>query len=117
MSTASGSRIATRVGGGIIIVLVIAVIASMCTGSDEAEPVGIGGPRTTAGPGEPNVIVAFTQTGEPLSVRLSAGTAQNVAAAQPISLVEGEPLSEEAIAAVIDRLPEWILLDDDRQDF
>ena len=117
MSTASGSRIATRVGGGLIVVLVIALIATMCTGSDDSEPVGIGGSRTTTSSGQPNAVAAFAQTGEPLSVRLSAGSAQNVAAVQPISLVAGTPLSEEAIAAVIDRLPEWILPDNDRLDF
>jgi uncharacterized protein YfaS (alpha-2-macroglobulin family) len=115
MSTPSGSRNALRLGGGLTIFLVLALIASMCNGQDDsAQP-----PTSTrpANPPLPTAALAFVQTGEPLSVRLSAGTAQNQGAPEPVKVVEGKMLDDETVAVIFDRLPEWIQPDSDRLDF
>ena len=53
-------------------------------------------------------MLALAAPGEPLSVRLSAGTAQNPTEAEPIKIVEGEPLDDTVVASIFDRLPEWL---------
>ena len=43
MATATGGRTATRIGGALVVVLVVALIASQCTSTnDPTPPIGIG---------------------------------------------------------------------------
>ncbi|MBT8202767.1 MAG: hypothetical protein HKN74_00455 [Acidimicrobiia bacterium] len=91
--------------------IVLALVATMCTSSSDDPPPSGGGP---GGSGE---ILALGPPGEPLTVRLSAGTAQIFEDPAPISVVDGEPLDEDAVAAIFDRLPEWMVPADDRLDF
>jgi uncharacterized protein YfaS (alpha-2-macroglobulin family) len=88
----------------------------MCTGADDTEPVGITGPDPTNQP-VPEAVLALARPGEPLSVRLSAGTAQNLQTAEPIEVVEGQLLDDAAVAAIFARLPEWAQPAGDRLDF
>ena len=85
MATISG-RTASRIGGALVVVLVVALIASQCTSSDGAGPIGTG----PVGPGRTGEILALGLPGEPLSVRLSAGTAQTQFDPDPVAVVEGE---------------------------
>ncbi|MCP4307479.1 MAG: hypothetical protein GY788_21920 [bacterium] len=115
MSTASGRRNATLVGSGLVIVLVLALFASMCSGQDDtAQPLTTTHPTGTS---LPTAALAFVQTGEPVSVRLSAGTAQNQAAPAPVQVVTGELLDDATVDAIFDRLPEWVVPDGDQLDF
>ncbi|MEP4652187.1 MAG: hypothetical protein ABJ314_18550, partial [Ilumatobacter sp.] len=47
-----------------------------------------------------------------LGVRLSEGTAA-AAVAPSVAVVDGTPLTPEEVAAVLDRLPDWDVPDDD----
>ncbi|MGI9647991.1 MAG: alpha-2-macroglobulin family protein [Acidimicrobiia bacterium] len=115
MSTATGGRTAARIGTALIVVLALALVASMCTSSDSDGPGPIGSnPIDPSGTGE---VLALGPTGEPVSVRLSAGTAQAGTDPAPITVVEGTPLDDDAVAAIFDRLPEWVRPDEDRLDF
>jgi uncharacterized protein YfaS (alpha-2-macroglobulin family) len=107
---------AARVGSGLVVIVVLALVASMCTGQEDTELVGITGAGSTSPPG-PNAVLAFAGVGEPLSVRLSAGTAQVSDDPEPVRLVEGDPLDNDAVAGIFARLPEWIQPDTDRLDF
>ncbi|MEP6298754.1 MAG: alpha-2-macroglobulin family protein, partial [Ilumatobacter sp.] len=51
-----------------------------------------------------------------LGVRLSEGTAA-AAVAPSVAVVDGTPLTPEEVAAVLDRLPDWDVPDDDATDF
>jgi uncharacterized protein YfaS (alpha-2-macroglobulin family) len=68
-------------------------------------------------PTTPNAILALAAPGEPLSVQLSAGTAETSTEAVPIKVVEGERLDDTVVASIFDRLPEWLQPDEDRLDF
>ena len=102
MATSTGSRTVGRIGAALVIVVVIALVATMCTSSDDP-PVG-SGPGGRPGTGE---ILALGLDGEPLSVRLSAGSALSQATPDPIRVVEGEPLDDDAVRTIFDRLPPW----------
>ncbi|MBT8194258.1 MAG: Ig-like domain-containing protein, partial [Acidimicrobiia bacterium] len=104
---------ATRIGGGLAVVLVVALIASQCTSGDGSGPIGTG----PTGPGGTGEVLALGAPGEPLSVRLSAGTAQTQTEPDPVAVVQGEPLDDDAVTAIFDRLPEWLRPDEDRLDF
>jgi uncharacterized protein YfaS (alpha-2-macroglobulin family) len=115
MSTAGGSRTATRLLGGSVVVLVLALIVAMCTGDDGTEQTSASSSPVSST--LPSAVLAFAQTGEPLSVRLSAGTAQSLDTPEPMRVVEGELLDDATVAAIFDRLPEWVQPDGDRVDF
>ncbi len=115
MSTASGSRKLIGLGGGVAVVLVLALIASMCGAPDDTAQT-----ITSSRPTDTNTatgVLALAQTGEPLSVRLSAGTAQNLQTPEAVKVVEGELLDDDAVTAIFDRLPEWVRPNTDRLDF
>jgi hypothetical protein len=114
MSTATGGRVAARIGTALVVMLALALVASMCTSSDDGTgPLG-STPIDPSGTGE---ILALGPPGEPVSVRLSAGTAQAGTDPDPIQVVEGTPLDDDTVAAIFDRLPEWLRPDEDRLDF
>ncbi len=115
MATTARSRTATRLGTGLIAVLVLALVAAVCTSGDDAPPNVEG--TDPVNPTVPNAVLALAAPGEPLSVQLSAGTAQNPTEAEPIRVVEGEPLDDAAVASIFDRLPEWLRPEEDRGDF
>ncbi len=64
-----------------------------------------------SGQGDPASDLGVTQLG----IRLSDGA--RVDAADATAVVDGEPLDADEIAAIIDRLPDWIVPDTDRRDF
>ena len=95
MAIMSG-RTATRLGGALSIVVALALVATMCTSSDDSNPIG----TVPIGPGTGEVL-ALGPPGEPLSVRLSAGTALAGDDPEPTRVVEGEP------GHVLDDLAGW----------
>ena len=115
MPVAAANRRPRLLAGGLVVVLVFALVAAMCMSRDDTEPT-----TTVAAPSSPSVptaVQALAPPGQPLSVRLSAGSAVNLVDPQPITVVEGEPLDDAAVAAIVDRLPEWVIPQDDRQEF
>jgi uncharacterized protein YfaS (alpha-2-macroglobulin family) len=115
MSIATGGRTAARFGSGLVVVLVLALVAALCTSQDDTGPTPIA--TNPVDPSVPSAVLAFAQTGQPLSVRLSAGTAQTPEDPEPVRLVEGEQLDDDTVASIFDRLPEWLQPDSDRLDF
>ncbi|MFK7919544.1 MAG: alpha-2-macroglobulin family protein [Ilumatobacter sp.] len=100
-----------------------AMLATACTGNDDAGT----GPTTTVegarntpeGPaagGAGGGVVSADIVPASLGVSLSNGTAS---AAEPTSLavIDGDALDPDEVGAVLDRLPEWDVPDDDVIDF
>ncbi|MDJ0960345.1 MAG: alpha-2-macroglobulin family protein [Acidimicrobiia bacterium] len=115
MPVAAASRRPRLLAGGLVVVLVFALVAAMCMSRDDTEPT-----TTVAAPSSPAVptaVQALAPPGQPLSVRLSAGSAVNLVDPGPITLVEGEPLDDATVAAILERLPEWVIPQDDRLEF
>jgi hypothetical protein len=99
-----------------LVLLVLAMLASACSGDDagrQADPES--DPDTTESTGTTGAR-ADRSLG-PLSVRLSEGTGVGLGAAALVATVEGEPLNTQAVADVLDRLPEWVEDSDDQVDF
>jgi uncharacterized protein YfaS (alpha-2-macroglobulin family) len=115
MTTSDRNRNAALLGSGLIVILVLALVAAVCTPSDDPDPRVEG--TTPVTPTTPNAVLALAAPGEPLSIRLSAGTAQNPTKAEPIKVVQGEPLDDAVVASIFDRLPEWLQSGEDRLDF
>ncbi len=116
MANAENGRFAGRWGGALTVALALVVIAAALASNDDTAPVGTTGPEPTGAAG-PNAVLALARPDEPLSVRLSTGTAQTVEIAEPITVVAGQPLDDDAVAEILTRLPEWIRPDSDRLDF
>ncbi len=116
MTTSARNRNAALVGSGLIVVLVLALVAAVCTPGDDGDTPTVEG-TTPVTPTTPDAVLALAAPGEPLSVQLSAGTAQNTAEVEPIKVVEGEHLDDTVVASIFDRLPEWLQPDEDRLDF
>ncbi len=106
-----------------------AMTAAACSGDDDSSnptttaegarntpEVGPGGGGSTpggtgpTGDGDTNVVPAA------LGVRLSEGTAA-AAIGPSVAVVDGTALTPDEVAAVLDRLPEWDVPDDDVTDF
>ena len=114
MSIGTGGRTAARIGTALVVVLALALVASMCTSSDDdGGPLG-SIPPSPSGTGE---VLALGPAGEPVSVRLSAGTARAGNDPEPIQVVAGTPLDDDTVAEIFERLPEWLRPDEDRLDF
>ncbi len=111
----------------LVIVVTIMLVASACSsnndpGSNASSPdstTGSDGSGDNTGNTDGNLaFISETTSGVPLSLQLTEGQpATQTDDAEPISTVDGEPLSDTAIAQVIDRLPEWTDNPDDTQDF
>ena len=95
------------------LLLVASLLATACSSSGGDEPDDPGaGPTNSSVPGtSPRAGLA----GGPFAVRLSAGE-PIAGVAATTQIVDGEPLEADALQAVYDRLPEWIV-DDDQPEF
>ncbi len=100
----------------ILLLLVLAMVASACSGDDSA------GPEKGPEPDPPSVApvadpprAGRDRTTGPVSVKLSEGTG-TVAAVDPARVVEGSPLDAQSITTVLDRLPDWVRAGADRVD-
>ena len=98
-----------------VAVLVLALVAAVCVSDDKANPdqVGATPPTSTT----PRPVQGSAPLGEPLSVRLTPGIAQTAVRPDPVEVVEGEYLSDAVVASIFDRLPEWLVPDENRLDF
>ncbi|MEZ5243712.1 MAG: alpha-2-macroglobulin family protein [Acidimicrobiales bacterium] len=98
-----------------LLLLVLALIASACSGDDDAGPdegPDDSGPTDNGGPaGRAN------RTAGPVTVSLSQGERSGAAADELVAYVEGAPLDAAAVDRVLDRLPDWSGDDADRVDF
>jgi len=110
------NRRTTLLGGGLAVVVALAIGAAMLTSGDEVAPPDSVGSTSTTAP-DSTAVLALARPNEPLTVSLSAGTAQTLQTPEPIEVVAGEPLDDNTVAAIIDRLPEWVLPDDDGLEF
>ncbi len=120
MLASDGRRKVARYGGALVILLVLVLVAAVCASQDDGDPDAAGStttlPDTRPDP-RPGAVNALAATGEPLSVRLSAGSALAQAEPVNITVVDGEPLDDATVASIIERLPEWVQPPDDRQEF
>jgi len=109
-----------------------ALVAGACSGDDAGQPDATpdtagevtvdrpsspdqAGPGAPVGPGGPVGTGTGTAGGpSTIGLRLSEGAP---APATPIEVVPGAPLDDAAVAAILDRLPDWDLPDDDRAEF
>lgn len=109
------------------VVAALMAVASCSGGSDDASPTTLAPPNTVTGidgntgssgteglPSRADGGLAQGAMGGELAIRLSEGAA---ATAAPVSLVSGTPLDAAQVAAVLERLPEWDVPDDDQVDF
>jgi hypothetical protein len=116
MSTVANRRNGL-IGGGLAVILAVVIGAAVITSGDGTAPPGTTGATPTTGEPGATAALALARPSEPLTVMLSAGTAQILEAQAQIAVVEGEPLDDDTVAAIVDRLPEWLLPDGDRLDF
>lgn len=77
------------------LILVCLAVAAACSGSDDGDDGAVRDPEPAA-----------TLTAGPLTVKLSTGEAAP-AEADPVAVVEGEPIDEAAIDALLDSVPPW----------
>lgn len=63
--------------------------------------------------------VSGTDVGDPgaFAVRLSEGGPVGLGPADAVSVADGDPLDADDVSAILGRLPEWIVPDDDRREF
>jgi hypothetical protein len=115
MATGENRRIAL-VGGGLVAVVAVLLGFAVLTSGGETGPTGTTDATRTTNPGA-TAVLALARPSEPLTVRLSTGTAQNLDTPEPIAVVQGEPLGDDAVAAIVDRLPEWLIPEGDHLDF
>lgn len=114
----------TRARRGAAVAVACAIALSGCWwgGDDEADDPSTETTSTTVAPDlDDEAVVTVAGLPEvaatsPLGIRLSEGEAVS-ADAEPTALVEGTALTPEEVQAVIDRLPEWSVPDDDREEF
>jgi alpha-2-macroglobulin len=100
------------------------MVVAACSGggSDESAPTTTGPGGATNTPvvdtpvGDPNVNGGTTQPTGQLGLRLSEGQPA-AAPGDPIDVVDGTPLSAAEIAAVLDRLPDWVVPPTDIAEF
>ncbi|MFT5204552.1 MAG: hypothetical protein ACI9C1_003963, partial [Candidatus Aldehydirespiratoraceae bacterium] len=100
----------------ILVLLVLAMLASACSGDDagrQADPES--DPDTTESTGTTGARA--DRSPGPLSVRLSEGTGVGLGVAAVVATLEGEPLDTQAVVDALDRLPEWVEDGDDQVDF
>jgi uncharacterized protein YfaS (alpha-2-macroglobulin family) len=114
MSTTADDRIHSRLRSTSLIALAFLLVTSACTSDDDPAQTTMGTDQVNSSSG---TFLTAAYTGQPLGVRLSAGTAQISADPTPIALVEGEPLDDDTVASIFDRLPEWIRPEGDILDF
>jgi uncharacterized protein YfaS (alpha-2-macroglobulin family) len=115
MSTAIDGRRPGRLRSTLQVVLALALVVSACTSEGDPDPDP--GGTDPVGPSGSGTFLASAYTGQPLTVRLSAGAAQSGDDPVPIPLIQGEPLDDDAVASIFNRLPEWLEPDSDLLDF
>ena len=98
-----------------LLLLVLALIASACSGDDDAGPDG--GPDDSVPTGDGGPPGRTNRTDGPVTVGLSQGERSGAAADDPVVFTEGTPLDAAAVDGVLDRLPEWSGDDTDQVDF
>ncbi len=114
----SGNRVGRRMDSIRIVVIVaaFAVLAAACSGDDGDSSPEPGPTSTSSGPGSVNTWTKAPGSEGELSVSLSQGEASETIQAV-VAVVEGQPLDAQAIAGVVDRLPEWLVDEADKFDF
>jgi len=99
-----------------LLFLVLALIASSCSGDDDAGPDDeVDDPQNGLTTG--NTSGQANRTAGPVSVRLSEGERSGTVDTAGVAVVEGAPLDASSIDRVLARLPEWADNDDDQVDF
>jgi len=105
----------------LFVVAVLALLATSCSSSvDLSRPAGPEEDPTPTGtdqPGAGQVQSASQQVSGPLTVRLSGGQGGAAEQPDPITVVNGEDLTEARVQEILSRLPEWVTGEDDQQDF
>ena len=102
-------------------VMAAALVLTACWGGDDDDPTAgtDSTPTTVPDDVEPVVTVGGgaieSVANRSLGLRLSEGEA-TVASTEPVTLVEGTPLTADDIDAIVARLPEWTVPADDRTD-
>ena len=102
--------------------LAIGLLLVACSGDDDASPTTSGPEPTTPDDGSSNSPVVVdggrpaVDPAQVLGLRLTEG-APIADPATAIARVDGTPLTAEEVAAIVARLPEWVVPDDDRQSF
>jgi len=99
-----------------LLFLVLALIASACSGDDGAGP-DDNPDESDDGLISDNSSGQASRTAGPVSVRLSQGQRSGAVEAGAVTVVEGAPLDATSIDRVLDRLPDWAGADGDQIDF
>ena len=103
-------------GGGLVAIVAVLLGIALLTSGDESALSDSTVTSVTTRPGA-GAVVTLARPNEPLTVMLSAGTAQNLEPAEAIAVVEGVRSTDDTVAAIIARLPEWLLPEGDHLDF
>ena len=98
-----------------LLFLVLAMVASACSGDDDAGPDENPDEPDTELDGTPPGTVA--RTAGPVSVRLSQGQRDGAAPVETVAVVEGDALDASSIDRVLSRLPEWAGAESEQVDF
>ncbi|MCB0995214.1 MAG: hypothetical protein KDB21_09000, partial [Acidimicrobiales bacterium] len=99
----------------VVVLLVLCLVATACGGDDDGEEAAP--TPTPAGSTGTNGSGAAATSAGVFSVRLSQGQAVEGEEADPTAVVDGTALTAAEIQAVLDRLPEWVVDEADREEF
>ncbi len=98
----------------VTVLIVGAVLATSCTsddGDEQSAPSTTSLQSATTGAGggdrDPGPVTAGRSASGVLGLRLSEGEAE-AAPAEPVAVVDGSPLDAAALAAIFDRLDDWV---------